>query len=227
MLHPCVRLDGLLGELPPWDAYYADQEREFTIFFPAYAESGHYVTVSQPDKFFEDCSSFYSHRHRPTVMDRTDGDARSGGRLALSHVAAACRRYARTEIVTLNLRSQNLRVAGPADPGKGDAHPPGRGFATRLRAALCSGGIDATEPENWRDSGWLIQCTLDFLSVDVVVAWVGVSSDGEWFVQIYPAKRPSPDATRACHAAAQCIHEALSAFGGFRDFRWETDGDPR
>ncbi|HET9953218.1 MAG TPA: hypothetical protein VFQ61_01875 [Polyangiaceae bacterium] len=36
----------------------ADQTREFTLFFPVYPDSGHAVTVSQPDKFFADVQHF-------------------------------------------------------------------------------------------------------------------------------------------------------------------------
>ena len=115
-----------------------------------------------------------------------------------------------------------------------DGHPSGAALARLLRDGLRQAGIMASEPDNWRDSGWSLEVRMESAVQEVVVAR---ARPGEWLIQVAPqplagliqrlfgpAEHPAAATTLQL---ARAIHQILSADRRVSRLRWRWDGPPR
>jgi hypothetical protein len=119
--------------------------------------------------------------------------------------------------------------------GSGDArdHPRGQALATRIGTHLRSVGIQSTDPDNWRDSGWGLKCVSGAVEFQVILA--GAVDSDRWFLQVAPTSKPG-FLTRAfsradfssaalCFSLAAILQTALAELGA-TDQHWRWDGPP-
>lgn len=129
--------------------------------------------------------------------------------------------------------SQNVGFVGPSPPDAEFEHPVGRPIILALSERLRAGGWSVSEPDNWRDSGWSIDCGKPAPNLQVCLAEV---SDGQWLMQVAPLRVPGvlsklfgrrePSATPAqVQELALAAHASLTG-QGFSQIRWCWDGFP-
>lgn len=128
--------------------------------------------------------------------------------------------------------SQNVRFVGNAPIDTDYDHPPGAGLARNLLDALQQRGIAASDFDNWRDVGWVINVNDNEHGIEIGFASTG---DSEWLLQIAPRQSPgvlsrlmgtAPDRSDDLLSVARIVAEVLPAMG-FSHFRWRADGPPR
>ncbi len=132
--------------------------------------------------------------------------------------------------------SQNAIFEGEAGPDAEFEHPPGASIIRFLGAKLGESGWTVSEFDNWRDGGWVIDCSRDNARLQLVVLAMAGCDAPTWFLQIAPLHgyglfarlfRRTPSATPSdVLALAKTAHALLSAQGQFHDFRWCWDGPP-
>jgi hypothetical protein len=106
--------------------------------------------------------------------------------------------------------------------------PKGWLVVSRLVTLLRLAGLAAEEPDNWRDSGYSSNCTVNGRQVYFFVSHVGkgaaqwalcCTADASWLQWF--ARRESGDEQRIL---ANLINRALQASNEFSDVRWYSTG---
>ena len=130
--------------------------------------------------------------------------------------------------------SQNVRFAGTAPLDEEFDHPPGASIARLLQTSLAQAGWNVSPFDNWRDSGWSIQCEGRGSKQEVVLAPMAAGS--EWMLQIAPTYVPGliglllgKSATASAvqvFELARVVHSILGEQGGFAEFKWCWGGYP-
>ncbi len=132
------------------------------------------------------------------------------------------------------MRSLNLQFTGRGLDAPDGEHPPGGAWIRALRTDLAAAGWAAEEPDDWRDSGWIMECRRATSEIQVVLAEAGEDRD-RWLVQVSPARLPGallrlfgrrPSASAEdCHQAGLVIHETVQRLRPQATY-WRWDGFP-
>lgn len=108
------------------------------------------------------------------------------------------------------------------------AHPQGLEVTTRLHQRLVEAGVDCSAVENWRDSGFSIDCQLDNRTVYCFVSqqqvpdsWMACCTSDRGILARLFGRPGGPEQTRQL---AEAIHECLRLDDSFGDIRWYPDG---
>ena len=125
--------------------------------------------------------------------------------------------------------SQNCVVVASLPAADG---PPGQSPLQELASFLSADGWEVSEPDLWRDSGWIISVVRPDQRLEVSLATVGPSLV---LLQIAPEFSPgpigrllrrTPSATlQDVEALAQAVHRFLRSVGHVKQ-RWCWDGFP-
>ena len=109
-----------------------------------------------------------------------------------------------------------------------DPHPKGWSIALRLVLALRTAGVSAGEPNNWRDSGYSVNCVIEDAQVHFFLSHIGrpvaqwvlcCTSDRGFFWRFLYGSVGAKIAT-----LARLIDEALKSQDGFSSIRWYPGG---
>jgi hypothetical protein len=103
-----------------------------------------------------------------------------------------------------------------------------------LKLALERRNWRGSEIDNWRDSGWQVECQKPGANLEIVVG--NLPAENEWMAQISPVyfpgpigrlfrRQPSGPATLVLDLARE-VHGILSDDGRFSDLKWRWDGYP-
>jgi hypothetical protein len=112
-------------------------------------------------------------------------------------------------------------------------HPRGRTLAARIGNHLRSVGVQSTDPDNWRDSGWSLRCVSGDFEFQVILA--GAVDSDRWFLQVAPTSNPGflkrafsrgdyPSAG-SCFSLAAILQTTLAELGATTQ-HWRWDGPP-
>jgi hypothetical protein len=129
--------------------------------------------------------------------------------------------------------SQNVLFRGTPPPDEEFEHPPGCYMIRALHKALTEPSWTPSQFDNWRDCGWSIECIQEGRSIRIAIAQV---RDSMWMLQIAPSvvpgllgrlfKKQASAAPEQCLDVAKRVHNILSSYKLFSDFRWRWDGYP-
>ncbi len=126
--------------------------------------------------------------------------------------------------------SQNCRFTAALE--NAEHHPVGEQLVACISEELRVGGWTASEPELWRDSGWMITVSRDGSELEASFALI---NEGQALLQVAPRyepgligrwlnKKASADANTVL-AVSILVSEFLRQ-RGFGDQRWGWDGYP-
>lgn len=131
-------------------------------------------------------------------------------------------------------RSQNVRFSGKTAKDEQSEDRMTASIAQTLKAGLQDSGWTVSEPEDWRDGGWLLICWNLAAKLDIVFAKMAPGAD--WMLQIAPTYYPgflssllgrTASASREdTFGLAKNVHSILVALEDLKDFRWCWDGLP-
>jgi hypothetical protein len=119
--------------------------------------------------------------------------------------------------------TSTLPAEAPDDP-----HPKGAPVAGRIAQRLAEAGVTVTGTENWRDSGYLVDCVTDDRRVYFVVSfhgdgpreWVGMCTSDVGIQDRIRGRYP----TEQIKLVARAIHDVLQADDAFANIRWYRAG---
>jgi hypothetical protein len=105
-----------------------------------------------------------------------------------------------------------------------------------LAADLPAAGWQTGEIENWRDSGWSVDCTRGASRVEISLAAIDAVGEREWMLQIAPERTPGaisrlfggkPTATsQDVYELEVAVHQVLHHAQFLENPRWAWDGYP-
>jgi hypothetical protein len=109
-----------------------------------------------------------------------------------------------------------------------DPHPKGAPVAERIAQRLAEAGVTVTGTEDWRDSGYLVDCVLDGRKVYLVVSfhgdgprqWVGMCTSDVGILDRIRGRYP----TEQIRLLARAVHGVLQGDGAFANIRWYRAG---
>lgn len=128
--------------------------------------------------------------------------------------------------------SQNVVFEGSPSEPSDPLEPEGRAILEQLALAMTAAGWSSTSPDNWRDSGWALQCERRGKSVDLVIS--SYRSD-TWLMQLTSASVRTPGllglfkprvhlATNDdIYEVAEIAHGMLAASDWCSNQRWAWD----
>ena len=83
--------------------------------------------------------------------------------------------------------SQNLRFSASIPQDVEYTHPAGAALIRLLRTGLLEAGWNIGGFDNWRDSGWMIECRREASEMLITISAIDC---GEWMLQISPDRTP-------------------------------------
>ena len=116
--------------------------------------------------------------------------------------------------------------------------PAGFAVAQWLQRGVAESGWHAEAPENWRDSGWSIQCSRGARTLELALGAISKPHTGttEWFLQVAPMKQPgflaralgrrASASPEDCYALAQTLQSALVSDARCAGLKWRWNGPP-
>jgi hypothetical protein len=119
--------------------------------------------------------------------------------------------------------TSTLPIEAPDEP-----HPKGALVADRIAQRLTAGGVNVVGTDNWRDSGYEIDCLVDNRKVHVVVSFLG-ESPRQWVgcctahVGLLDRIRGQAPSEQIQHLA-RAVHRVLQGDGDFSNIRWYRAG---
>jgi hypothetical protein len=119
--------------------------------------------------------------------------------------------------------TSTLPIEAPDEP-----HPKGALVAERIARGLAGAGVTVTATDNWRDSGYLVDCVIDGRKVYLVVSfhgdgprqWVGMCTSDVGMLDRIRGRYPAEQ----IRLLARAVHEVVQGDGAFADVRWYRAG---
>jgi hypothetical protein len=109
-----------------------------------------------------------------------------------------------------------------------DTHPAGEAVRNALRNLLQEQGLDCGPVDNWRDSGFSVDCCVNDRTVHVFVSrikapdsWIACCTSNESPLKTLFGKR---DPERQLETLVQAVSHALNEDGRFTEVRWYPGG---